>query len=68
MRQYGGRRIRGFDRVLRPLVVRPTSRFEYNIKMDVKRITLGSEDEVDMAQNGDKWPDVANAVVNFGFP
>jgi hypothetical protein len=68
MWQYGGRRIQDLDRVLRPLVVRPTSRLEYNIKMDVKCVTLGSEDEVDMAQNEDKWPDVAKAVVNFGVP
>jgi hypothetical protein len=43
-------------------------RWEYEIKMDLREIVLGGVEWVHMAQDGDRWRAVVNAVMNFREP
>jgi hypothetical protein len=62
---------RGVYRVLvckpegkRPLG-RPRSRWEDNIKMDIKEVGYGGKDWIELAQDRDSWRALVNAVMNF---
>ena len=48
----------------RPLV-RPTRKWEDNIKMDLKDVGCGGTDWIDLAQDRDSWRALVNAVMNF---
>ena len=67
---YGGER-RGVYRVLvgkhkgkRPLG-RPRRRCEDNIKMDLQEVGCGGTDWIDLAQDGDRWQALVNAVMSL---
>jgi hypothetical protein len=47
------------------LVVRPSRRWENNIKMDLQDVGCGGMDWIDLAQERDRWRDVVNAVMKF---
>ena len=71
-RTYGERR--GVYRVLvgkpegkRPLG-RPRRRWVDNIKMDLQEVGCGGMDWIELAQDGDRWRALVNAVKNFGIP
>ena len=51
----------------RPLV-RPRSRWEYNIKMDLQEVEYGGMDRIDLSQNRYKWRALVNVVMNFRIP
>ena len=55
----------GFAGVARPLALRPRSRLQYNIKMDVKDIGWVSVNGVDVVQKKDKRSRVANVTSNL---
>jgi hypothetical protein len=64
---------RGVYRVLvrkiegkRPLR-RPRYRWEDNIKMDLQEVGYGGVDWIELAQNGNRWRTLLNAVMNLGF-
>ena len=40
-------------------------RLAYNIKMDLKDLGLDSMDEVDLTEEGDRWPAVVQNIINF---
>jgi hypothetical protein len=44
---------------------RPKHRWVDNIKIDVRDIGLGDVDWIVLAQDGDKWRALVNAVMNF---
>jgi len=46
---------------------RPRHRWEDNIKMDLQKVGWRGMDLIDLAQNGDKWQALVNAVMNFRF-
>jgi hypothetical protein len=48
----------------RPLV-RPRSRWEYGIRMDLREIGLGGVDWIRLAQDRDRWRAVVSAVMNL---
>jgi hypothetical protein len=65
---------RGVYRVLvgkpeekRPLG-RPRRRWEDNIKMDLQEVGCGGMDWIDLAQDGDRWRALVNAVMNLRVP
>jgi hypothetical protein len=65
---------RGVCRVLvgkpegkRPLG-RPRHRWENNIKLDLQELGCGGIDWIELAQDGDKWRALLNAVMNLGVP
>jgi hypothetical protein len=47
---------------------RPRSRWEDNIKMDLRKIGFGDVDWIDLAQNRDRWRALVNTVMNLQFP
>ena len=51
----------------RPLV-RPRSRWEVNIKVDLQEVDCRSMDWIELAQDRDRWRALANAVVNLRIP
>ena len=69
---YGERR--GVYRVLvgipegKRLFGRPRRRGGNNIKIDLKKLECGGLDCIDVAQDGDTWQALINAVMNLWFP
>jgi len=47
---------------------RPRSRWEDNIKIDLKEVRCEGMDWIDMAQNRDGWRALVNAVMNLRVP
>jgi hypothetical protein len=43
-------------------------RWEYNIKMDLQEVGWGGVDWIDMAEDGDRWRALVNAVMNLRVP
>ena len=48
----------------RPLT-RHRCRWEDNIKMDFQKVGCGGADWIDLAQDGDRWRTLVNAVMNL---
>jgi len=48
--------------------VRPRRRWEDNIKMDLQEVRCGSMVFIELAQEGDSWGALVNAVVNLRVP
>jgi hypothetical protein len=46
---------------------RPRRRWEDGIEMDVREIGWGGVEWIHLAQDGDRWRAVVNAVMTFGF-
>jgi hypothetical protein len=44
---------------------RPRRRWEDNIKMDLQEVGYGGMDWIELAQDGDRWRALVNAVMNF---
>jgi hypothetical protein len=44
---------------------RPGHRWEVKIKMGIKEVGLEDVDRIYLAQNGNKWWDLVNTVMNF---
>jgi hypothetical protein len=44
---------------------RPRLRWEYNIKMDLQELGLGTMDWIDLAQDRDRWRAFVSRVMNF---
>jgi len=65
---------RGLNRVLvekpegKKLLGRPRRRWEDNIMMDLQEVGCVGIDWIDLAKNRDRWPVLANAVMNFRVP
>jgi hypothetical protein len=51
----------------RPLV-RPTCRWEDNIKMDLYEVECGGMDWIPLAQDRDRWRALVNEVMGLRFP
>jgi len=47
---------------------RPRHRWEDNIKMDLQEVGCGVMDWIELAQEGDSWRDIVNAVMKFWVP
>jgi hypothetical protein len=47
---------------------RPRSRWEDNIKMDLREIGFGDVDWIHLAQDRDRWRAVVNTVMNLRVP
>ena len=47
---------------------RPRRRWEDNIKMDLQEVGCGGVDWMELAQDGDRWRALANAVINLRVP
>ena len=47
---------------------RPRGRWEDNIKKDLQEVGCGSMDWIELAQGGDRWRALVNAVMNLGVP
>jgi hypothetical protein len=47
---------------------RPRLRWEDNIKMDLQEVGCGSMDWIELAQDGDRWRALVNAVINLRVP
>jgi len=47
---------------------RPRSRWEDNIKMDLREVEWGGMDWIDLAQDWDRWWALVNAVMNLRVP
>jgi hypothetical protein len=65
---------RGVCRVLvgkpegkRPLG-RPRLRWEDNLKMDLQEVVCGGMDCIELAQDGDNWQALVNAIMNLRVP
>jgi len=67
MSERGGvyRILVGKPEVKRPLG-RARRRWEDNIKMDLQEVGCGGMNWIDMAQDGDSWRTLVNAVMNRG--
>jgi hypothetical protein len=50
------------------LLERPKCRWVDNIKMDLLEIVWGGVDWIGLAQDGDKWRALMNAVMNLRVP
>jgi len=48
--------------------VRPRRRWEDNIKMDLQEVGCEGMDWIDLAQDGDSWRALVNAVMNLRVP
>ena len=65
---------RGVYRVLvrkpkgKRLLGRPRHRWEDTIKMDIQEVGWGVMDWIDLAQDGDSWRALLNAVINLQVP
>jgi hypothetical protein len=46
---------------------RPRHRWEDNIKMDLQEVGCGSMDWIELAQDRDRWQELVNTVITFGF-
>ena len=46
----------------------PRRRWEDNIKMDLQEVGCGGMDWIELAQDGDRWQALVNAVMNFQVP
>jgi hypothetical protein len=44
---------------------RPRRRWEDNIKVDIQEVGCGDMDWIELAQNGDRWRAIVNAVMNL---
>jgi hypothetical protein len=49
---------------MRPLG-RPSHRWEYNIKMDLKEVECVGIDWIELAQEGDRWRELVNTVMKL---
>ena len=47
---------------------RSRRRWEDNIKMDLQEVGCGDMDWIELAQDGDRWWALVNAVMNFRVP
>jgi len=47
---------------------RPRLRWADNIKMDLQEVGFGGMDWIDLAQDGDRWRALVNAVMNIRVP
>jgi hypothetical protein len=47
---------------------RPRCRWEDNIKMDIQGVECGVMDQIELAQDRDRWRALVNAVMNLRFP
>jgi hypothetical protein len=47
---------------------RPRHRWEDDTKMDVQEVGLGGMDWTELAQDGDRWRALVNAIMNLRFP
>jgi hypothetical protein len=52
---------------MRPLG-RPRRRWEDNIKMDLREIGCGGMDWINLAQDREQWPGLANTIMNLRVP
>jgi hypothetical protein len=50
------------------LLGRPRRRWEDNITMDLQEVGCGGMDEIELAQDMDRWRALVNAVMNFRVP
>jgi hypothetical protein len=50
----------------RPLAT-PRHRWEDNIKMDPQEVGCGGMTWIELAQDRDRWQELVNVVMNFGF-
>ena len=48
--------------------VRPRSRWEDSIKVDLQEVGCGGIDWIDLAQDRDRWRALVNAVMNTWAP
>ena len=46
---------------------RPKRRWE-DIKMDLQEVGCGDTDQIDQAQDRDRWPALVNAIINLRVP
>jgi len=46
---------------------RPRRGWEDNIKMDLQEVGFGDMDWIELAQDRDRWHELVNAVIKFGF-
>jgi hypothetical protein len=47
---------------------RPRRRWEDNIKMDLQEVECGVIDWIELAQEGERWRPLVNAVMNLRVP
>jgi len=47
---------------------RPRSRWEDNIKMDLRKVGCGVVDWIEVAEDRDRWRTLVNAVMNLRVP
>ena len=47
---------------------RPRRRWEDNIKVDLQEVGCGGMGWIELAQDGDRWRALVNAVMNLRFP